>query len=408
MSDWPRMIALVDLLSFFASIEQRDRPEWRGRPIGVTNGVRGTTIITASYEARAYGVATGMRVAEARQLCPGFIQVPSRPERYSTVSTRIMEALEDLTPTVAVFSVDEAFLDLTHCQAYHDCSPAELGRRIQATVRRASDLRCSVGISGDKTTAKWAAGQDKGGVTIVPPWDAEKTLADRPVTELCGVAGGIGRFLADRGVATCGDMKRLPISAVAARFGNPGRRLWLMAQGRDPEPVVEDTAPPKSIGHGKVIPPDTRSREILALYYLHMAEKVGGRLRRNALEAQQYAISLKTDLTRIGGVYKTVQATDDGHAIYRLAEQFLTHVWSGQGGFQVQITALDPRPAAQQGDLFALDTSGQDGLNAAMDAINARFGAFAVHRAPLINRTEAPDVIAPGWRPNSHRDSIER
>ena len=407
MTRWPRIIALIDMAAFFASVEQMDRPEWRGRPIGVTNGERGTCIITSSYEARAFGVKTGMRVKEAKQLCPGFIQVASRPARYTEVSSAIMRALEDITPDIEIFSVDEAFLDLTHCQSYYNTTAEQIGRLIKQTVFDASGLRCAVGISGDKTTAKWAAKREKVGLTVVPPWDAEATLANEPVTELCGISDGIGAFLKARGVERCGDMKRIPISAVAQRFGNPGRRLWLMAQGRDPEPVQQETAPAKSLGHGKVIAPDTRDRELLLMYYMHMAEKVGRRLRKNDLEAQTFAISLRTDLGGIGAKYRTVAATDDGAAIYALAKSFIDTRWGGQGGFQVQINALDPRPAAQQGDLFATDSTAADGLNATVDAINEKFGAFAVHRAPLVRRTDMPNVISPGWRPSGHRESID-
>lgn len=402
------MIGLVDLNAFFASIEQMDRPEWRGRPIGVTNGHRGTCLITSSYEARAYGVKTGMRLPEARRLCPGLIQVPSRPHRYTAVSSAIMAALEDITPDIQLFSVDEAFLDLTHCQAYYAAAPEHIGRLIKQSVFGASGLLCSVGLSGDKTTAKWAAKQQKpDGLTVIPPWEAEARLADRPVTDLCGISDGIAAFLAARGVRRCGDMKGIPISAVAQRFGHPGRRLWLMAQGRDPEPVRQDTSPAKSLGHGKVVPPDTRSRALLDIYYLHMAEKLGRRLRRNALAAQTFAISLRTELGGIGGQYRTATPTHDGHAIHRLCDSFLNARWRGEGGFQVQVTALDPRPVHMQGELFCDAPAPGARLNAVMDSINEKFGAYAICRAPLIGRSAAPDVIAPGWRPAGHRESIK-
>lgn len=407
MTRWPRMIALVDLNAFFASVEQMDRPEWRGRPVGVTNGDRGTCIITSSYEARAYGIKTGMRVKEARQLCDGFIQAASRPARYTEISTAIMSALEDITPDIEIFSVDEAFLDLTHCQRYYGVQPYDIGSRIKEAVFRASGLLCSVGISGDKTTAKFAAKLEKpDGLTVISPWSAEARLSEEPVTELCGISKGIGRFLAERGVLRCGQMKDIPISVLASRFGNPGRRLWLMAQARDPEPVAQSHAPPKTIGHGKVIAPGTQTYDLLAMYYMHMAEKVARRLRKNGLEAQTFGISLATDLGRVGMKNRTITPTHDGETIYRLAAQFLDQRWDGEGGYQVQINALDPRPAGQQSDLFAQDSPNR-ALNHAIDDINARFGAFAIHRAPLVNRTEMPNVISPGWQPTGHRESID-
>ena len=152
--------------AFFASIEQFDNPEYRGKLIGVTNGKTGTCIITCSYEARALGIYTTMRLKQARKLCPGFIWVPTRPERYAEVSTGIMHALLDITPDVEAFSVDEAFLDITRCQAYWNKSPEAMGKMIKALVWDVSGLPCSVGLSGDKTTAKFAGKQRKVSVPV--------------------------------------------------------------------------------------------------------------------------------------------------------------------------------------------------------------------------------------------------
>lgn len=402
------MIALIDMNAFFASIEQQDHSAWRGRPVGVTNGERGTCIITCSYEARSYGIKTGTRLQEARRLCPHFIQAPARPRRYAAVSRAIMEALEALTPDIEVFSVDEAFLDFTRCQRLYGADAWGIGRKIKHVVFEASGLLCSVGVSGDKTTAKWAAKQDKpDGLCVVSPRDAERVLAEVPVTELCGIGNGIGDFLAQRGVTVCGDMKHIPISVPGQRFGNPGRRIWLMAQGKDPEPVRQVVAEPKSMGHGKVIPPDTKSLKVLEVYYLHMAEKVGRRLRKNALQGQSFAVGLRTVLGWEGFKYRTRMPTDDGRAVYRLCQDFLAQRWTGAGGFQVQVTALDPRPALQQGDLFDQAPPQWARLNEVMDRVNEKYGEWAVFRAPLVARSTMPNVIAPAWRPHGHRESIE-
>lgn len=159
---WPRLIALVDMNCFFAAIEQLDNPAWRGKPVGVTNGQQGTCLITCSYEARALGVKTGMRLREARRLCPELIQAPARSSRYAQLSSRIMTALLELTPDREIFSVDEVFLDFTACQTLYHYAPQQIAERIRATVERASGgLHCAIGIAGDKTTAKWAAKRHK-------------------------------------------------------------------------------------------------------------------------------------------------------------------------------------------------------------------------------------------------------
>lgn len=402
------MFALVDMNAFFASIEQLDKPAWRGRAVGVTNGERGTCIITCSYEARSFGVKTGTRIKEARRLCPGFIQVPARPQRYAAVSTVIMAALNDIAPDIEVFSVDEAFLDLTHCQSMYGSDGWAIGRKIKRKVFEASGLLCSVGIAGDKTTAKWAAKLRKpDGLSVIAPWKSEQALATVLVTDLCGISQGIGNFLAQRGVHTCGDMKTIPISALGQRFGNPGRRIWLMAQGRDPEPLRPEVADPKTMGHGKVIPPDTQSIEVLAIYYQHMAEKVGRRLRKNKLEAQTFSISLRTQLGWQSIKCRTRRPTDDGNAIFLLCRHFLDNQWDGAGGFQVQVNALDPQPEACQGDLFDQKDEIKAVINQAIDQINSKYGEWAIFKAPLINRSDMPNVIAPAWKPSGHRESIE-
>lgn len=404
---WPRAIILVDMNAFFASVEQRDRPELRGCPIGITNGATGTCIITSSYEARAYGVKTGMRVKEALRLCPDFVQIPARPQRYARISTDIMEALIDITPDVEVFSVDEAFLDVTRCQRLLG-TPAQIAQRTKDRVWAACDLPCSVGVAGDKTTAKYAAKLHKpDGLTVIPPWETVQRLRDVPLTELCGIGNGIGRYLAERNIYTCGDMAQLPVSELARRFGNLGRRIWLMAQGLDPLSVETRIAPPKSMGHGKVMPPNTRSREVMLTYLEHMSYKIGTRLRRHDMVAQQFFIGLRADFGWIGDSYRTLYPGNDAAPLMQLCRRMLAEHWSGEGVHQVQVTALDPQPSGGQLQLFEAPPNHNDQVNAVMDAINRRFGEFALAPARLLNRSDMPNVIAPAWKPHGHRQTIE-
>ncbi|HEY9151142.1 MAG TPA: DNA polymerase IV [Gammaproteobacteria bacterium] len=403
-SHWERAILLVDMNAFFASIEQRDRPEWRGRPVAITNGLQGTCIITCSYEARAFGIRTGMRLKEARERCPELIQCPADPKRYAATSSAIMDALQAVSPDLEVFSVDEAFLDITRCQRLG--TPEQIARQARRAVFAASGLLCSIGLSGDKTTAKYAAKLVKpNGFTVIPPWEARRRLAPVPVTELCGIAAGIGGFLAQHGVHTCGDMARLPISVLARRFGNPGRRIWYMCQGEDPEPVQVNVPPPKSIGHGKVMPPDTRDREVILTYLLHMSEKVGARLRRHDMVASRFLVALRTRDGWLGDKPHSAQPMADGRLIMTLCREVLRHHWRGEGVHQVQVTALDPQPVPRQGDLFAAPVA-EPKRNAVMDDINRRFGEFTLAPARLLGRSSMPNVIAPAWKPHGHRQSV--
>lgn len=403
---WLRAIALVDMNAFFASIEQRDDPKLRGRPVAVTNGMTGTCIITSSYEARAHGIKTGMRLKEGLRLCPRLIRRPARPERYAKISTAIMKALHDITPDVEVFSVDEAFLDLTRCQTLLG-PPSVIGPLIKRRVFEASGLRCSLGISGDKSTAKFAAKLQKpNGFVVIPPWESRERLRDVPVTQLCGVKDGIGDFLALHGARTCGEVVHLPISVLARRFGNPGRRIWHMCQGTDPDPVHTNIKPPLTLGHGKVMPPDTRDRQVLMMYLMHMAEKVAARLRQNQLEARQFFVGLRTLWGWAGDRFTLAAPTHDNRPLFDLCRRVLDEYWRGEGAFQAQITALDPLPVGWQQDLFEPRDEKRERLNQMTDAINQRYGEFALAPAPLLARSDMPNVIAPAWKPYGHRQTI--
>ncbi|MGB5260867.1 MAG: DNA polymerase IV [Gammaproteobacteria bacterium] len=403
---WPSAIMLVDMNAFFASIEQRDHPEWRGRPIAITNGMQGTCIITCSYEARACGIKTGMRLKQALRMCPELIRCPAHPERYAATSATIMAALQDITPDIEVFSVDEAFLDVTRCQRLLG-TPLHIAHLAKCKVHEASGILCSVGISGDKTTAKFAAKLQKpDGLTVIPPWEAAQRLRDVPVTELCGIAKGIGRFLAEHGVATCGDMRHLPISVLARRFGNPGRRIWYMCQGQDPAALQLDVPPPKSMGHGKVLPPGTRDPELLQTWLLHMSEKVGTRLRRHGLQATTFFIGLRTSEGWVGGRLRCALPTNDGGSIMALCRQVMREMWARQGVHQVQVTALDPVDTGGQLELFDTADETQRDVNTVMDAVNRRYGELVLAPARLLGRSSMPNVIAPAWKPFGHRQTI--
>ena len=404
---WPRAIILVDMNAFFASVEQHDKPEWRGRPVAITNGLQGTCIITCSYEARAFGIKTGMRLKEAYEKCPALIQCPSHPERYTEVSTAIMQSLYCISPDIEIFSVDEAFLDVTRCQSLFG-SPAEIASLVKQTVYEASGILCSVGMSADKTTAKHAAKQNKpDGLTIVPPWEVKNYLRPVPVTELCGINKGIGGFLAARGVYTCGDMEKLPISELGRRFGNIGRRIWKMCLGEDPDQVHTEVNAPKSIGHGKVMPPNTRDLDTLLTYLLHMSEKVGTRLRRYDFQASHFYIALRTAEGWLSTKPRLANPTQDERLIYGLCKSFVNEAWGGEGIHQVQITALDPHSLTGQLSLFGTN---QDSLSyhPVMDKINQRYGELSLAPARLLNRSSMPNVIAPAWKPFGHRQTIDK
>lgn len=404
---WQRAIILVDMNAFFASVEQLDNPHLRDKPVAVVNGESGTCIITCSYEARAYGIKTGMRLLEAKQLCPHIITVASRSHRYVEVSKKIIHALHSITPDIEVFSIDEAFLDVTRCQKLFG-TPEKIGLMVKQKILEASHLSCSIGVSGDKTTAKYAAELKKpNGFTVIPPWEAKQHLQNILVTKLCGIGKGTAKFLARYGAVTCGDVAKLPISVLSKRFGNWGRRMWYMCQGADPEPVHTVVSAPKSMGHGKIMPPNTSDKNILLTYLQQMCEKLSARLRKNNLYAQHFFIGWRN--WEIGWLAENTQLnflSNDGRLIYQLGVNVLENVWHGEPVHQIQITALDPQPLIQQLDLFTAAPEDHPPINDAVDAINKRYGTYTIHPARLLNRTNRHSVISPAWKPDGHRQCI--
>ncbi|HYF97831.1 MAG TPA: DNA polymerase IV [Coxiellaceae bacterium] len=404
---WKRIIVHVDLDAFFASIEQRDFPHLRGKPIAITNGSSGTCVITRSYEARHFGIKTGMRLKEARKLCPSLIQVPTRPSVYAAISAQIFRVLETISPDMEIFSVDEAFLDLSQCRSiYH--SPKQVGKLIKERIYEATRLSCSVGISGDKTTAKYASGcQKPNGLVIIPPWKAREVLAPLAVTELCGISYGIANFLAQYGVHVCGDMQKVPIGLLAQRFGNLGRRLWKMCQAEDPDPVQVQSKEAKSLGHGKILPPQTYNKVVILSYIAHMADKVGRRLRAHNKTAQWFSFAFKTYKGWFSTNLKTILPTADGQLLYKLAYQVFNKLWDGTAVIQCQITAYNPQAMGGQLDLFAEPDKRREELNKIVDAIQKRFGTKSIAHGSCYEPLSTPDVISPAWRPDGVRNSVK-
>lgn len=397
---WRRMVALIDMDAFFASVEQLDHPRLRGRPVGIVNGEQGSSIVAASYEAKRLGISTGTRCAEAFGITKEFVRIVARPARYAEISGQIMSALHDVSPEIEVFSVDEAFLDLTSCQSYYRHQPERIVQLIRDTVLEASGgLTCSVGLSGDKTTAKWAAKQNKPcGSLIVLPEEAEATLAPVPLTELCGIGPGMAQFFGEYGVYVCGDMKKIPISVPARRFGNLGRRLWLMAQGRDPAPVDTRQHEAKSLSHAKIMPPGLRNPAVLQTYYMHLAEKMAVRLRRDGLMVRDFHIGLRAPEGWRHASMQSELPTDDGLAIFQLCKRFLRQHWFGEVVQQIYVHGSDPAPAGTQPDFFGQPKDSAS--NRVMDAVNEQFGAFTMHRATMHEHAGTAPIISPAWARN--------
>jgi len=397
----------VDMNAFFASIEQRDFPNLSGMPIAVTNGKHGSCIITCSYEARSFGIKTGMKIYEGKKICPSLIQRPSRPKVYAATSSRIMNVLKKITPDIQIYSVDEAFLELTNCmKIYKDID--NVVYKIKDLIYESENLKCSIGISYSKSLAKYASKLNKpDGITFIDRQNCHEYLDDAPVDKLCGVSRGIKKFLNYHGVYKCSDMNKIPISILSNRFGNIGRKIWLMASGNDFEGLTSDPLHPKSLGHGKVLMPNTKDRYLIKKIFLKMSAKLSLRLRKSNYESNKFLIGVKIKAGWISKKFKLKKPTYNQADIFNLCILYLNIFDKNTGIYQVQVTALNPNERNIQNDLFDQNNQNNLMLDNILDDINDRFGQDTVKLARLKNDdTDSPDVIAPAWRPNGYRKSV--
>ena len=382
-----RTVIHVDMDAFYTSVEQRDRPELRGRPVVVGADPRGRGVVSAaSYEARPFVVHSAMPIGRAYRLCPHAVFLPVDHDKYAAVSRQIMRILGDFTPLVEPVSIDEAFLDVTGSRTLFGSGRA-IGGRIKARIRAELDLTASVGVAANKFVAKVASDLEKpDGLVVVPPGEERGFLAPLPIFRLWGVGRVTATQLEAIGVARIGQLAALSAESLAAHFGTGGRDLLALAEGRDDRPV-EPFAPPKSMGAEETFDRDHRDGARLRATLRAQAERVARELR-----AEDYAgrfVTLKLRFADFSTITRshTIEPTQDGLRIYQEVEALLARVELVQ---PVRLIGLSVSGlgAGGQGQLSLLDANAvrRERLARAVDRLTGRFGDGAVRPASLADR----------------------
>jgi DNA polymerase-4 len=374
--------------AFYASVEQRDDPALRGRPLIVGGHARRGVVLAASYEARPFGVGSAMPMARALRLAPDAVVVPPRHDVYAEVSARVFEILGSVTPLVEPLSLDEAFLDVTASQKLFG-PPGEIARRLRRAIADEVGLPASAGIAGVKLVAKIASDMAKpNGQLEVPPDGGAAFLAPLPVSRLWGVGPKSARALAAMGLETVGDVARRDPESLARRLGPSGRALWEQANAIDPRPVVPDRDA-KSIGAEDTFDEDLAGGAELAPRIHAQALRVARRLRAAGLRARTVQLKLKrADFTLVTRRATLDQPTDDGQILYRQAAALLAR----EPARPTRLTGVSAQnlvaAEAPQRGLFAPPPSAAQALNRALDAIADRFGAGSVTTADVADERE--------------------
>ncbi len=378
----------ADLDSFYASVEQRDDPALRGRPVVVGGGV----VLSASYEAKAFGIYTPMRGVQARKLCPWVVNVPPRMSAYGEASQAVFDVFDDTSPIVEGLSIDEAFIDVGGLRRVSG-SPEEIGQRLRATVRDRVGLPISVGVARTKFLAKVASAVSKpDGLLVVPPEGEIAFLYLLPVQRLWGVGPVTSRKLSERGITTVGEVAGLPRHVLTSIVGEAaGRHLHALAHNRDPRSVVVGRRR-GSIGSQRAIGGGFHSPEEIETTLIGLADRVTQRMRKAGRLGRTVVLRLRfADFTRATRSLTLPQPTAHTATILDALKDLLTEagptiVTQGLTLVGVSVANLDDDRTLQL--VLPFTKSSGIGLDHAVDEVHERFGSKALTRGVLLGRDQ--------------------
>lgn len=382
----------ADLDSFYASVEQRDNPRLRGRPVLVGSGV----VLAASYEAKAFGVRTPMNSRQALRLCPHAIVVQPRMSAYAEASKAVFEIFRDTTPEVEGISIDEAFLDVSGLWRIAG-APVDIAQGLRARVRAEVGLPISVGVARTKFLAKVASAVSKpDGLLEVSPDRELEFLHPLPVERLWGVGEVTARELRERGITRVGQLAELGEGPLAAVLGPAtGRHLHALSWARDPR-RVDTGRRRRSIGAQRALGRRARTDAEIEAYLHGLADRLGHRLRRAQRVCRTVVLRLRfDDFSRATRSHTLMEATDRGevvlHAARTLLEAALPMIHErGLTLIGLALTNLDDSDTMQLS--LPLEERAGNTLDSTLDALRDRFGAGTVTRAALLGRGEGLSV----------------
>jgi DNA polymerase IV len=382
----------ADLDAFYASVEQRDDPRLRGRPVIVGAGV----VLACSYEAKARGVRTAMGGAQARRLCPEAIVVDPRMSAYSEASKAVFEVFEDTTPLVEGLSIDEAFLDVGGLRKISG-TPTEIAVRLRQTVRERVGLPITVGIARTKFLAKVASRVAKpDGLLLVPPDRELAFLHPLPVDRLWGVGRVTAEKLDRRGISTVGDVAMLPAAALVSIVGPAaGRHLHALAHNRDPRPVHVGRRR-RSMGSQRALGRSPKSPATLDTVLVGIVDRLSRRLRTASRVCRTVVLRLRfDDFTRATRSHTLPEATADTETILVTVRTLLTLAMpliASNGITLLGVTLSNLTDDADFQLSLPFERQPAGALDTALDALRERFGSQAVTRAVLLGRDQGLSV----------------
>jgi len=351
---WEKAIMAIKLNSFFSSVEQQDNATYRNKAIGIINNTGGNILFCCSDEAERLGIRKGMKLNDAKRLCPNFIQTPARYERYADVSGTIVSALGKVSEYLEVKAINQLYIDITSVQQQLG-APEFIAEHIRDIIKQVTGgISVSIGLAADKTTAAYAAKQNRiDGITIIPPNLSAHRLGNVPLSELEGVSRHTAMFLARRGLHSCGDLKTVDIEFLSKHLGADGKKLWYMTQGLDPSRIERQGRPTDSISDSLLLSSYICDPQLIENKLKILSDNVTKQLKTKGLESRRLRIAIRlSNGNWIGKTYKLKHPTQNGMVFYRLSCQLLEQQWAGESVTQIQIAALHLNPPTQQTDFL--------------------------------------------------------
>lgn len=390
-----RIIFHIDFNSYFATIEQQANPRLRGKPIGVTGGdrIQRTVLGAASVEAKRFGVKTGMTIPEAKKLCPQIIIVPGEAEKYFSTTTKFLNILKDYSSSLEVFSIDEAFLELT------ENNPQFTAQRIKNRIRAEIGewVTCSIGISYNKLMAKLASSLQKpDGLVVIPnPDSAIRVLDLTPLDGICGIGPATVRKLAKMGIFNFRQLRAVPLEILIAQLRSYGYFLYNASRGIDHSKIMPfyDKEEVKSIGHRHTIDYDTDDPAEVRQIIFKISEMIGKRLRIKNLQGKTVHCWYRSALSKLilekkfegEGKQKTDIYTNDGLKIFANAWEIFESIWRRQKIRLVGVSIFNLKPIFPTTLSLLPSDRQQQTILKAIDLISNKYGEFTLQRGSLLH-----------------------
>jgi len=386
--------------SYFATVEQQANPGLRGRPVAVLGSkAKRTIIVAASVEAKEYGVKTGTKIEDATLLCPKLVMVYGEPRKYSHVTKKFIQIFEDYTDKVEIFSIDEAFLDVTktaHLFGGAESVAMEIKKRIRQEI--GDWLSCSIGISSNKFLAKLGSDLHKpDGLTVITPDNKDEILLSLPLGQYCGIGRRTLARLATLGIKTTKDLRDYPETLLVKELGLiSGRKLKRMASGlcRDTVKSWRERDPAKSFSCSRTLNRDVVKKEEIKKQIYFLFERVAKKLRDEGYWTKEVGLWLRfKDFSGTGKTFKMGKWSQDGLELYLEAVKILNKINPCQPVRAVGVYAGQVQLNKNVPQSFLSEDKTNERILSAMDAVNNRFGEDIVTRATL-SKTKLKEVVS--------------